>query len=261
MDSGILRLLCEHAHSTDARLKLNSLWALKHVVHSAPNHLKRQCLTELGPGWLRQALDYSQSAISRSGAPVLPAIEGRGPLYDDDEVHMIDSPGEWTGADDVAIREQALDFVRNLIAGDDSQEMVDHILNEVGQEKLFEMLANLLRSADDGEVTLAVLYIICNLAAGTPQHRMILVSQETLLRLVVPLFQHPRADIRSTCVYLVVNLTWTEDNADFLHCKSRAIELNKIGVMQQLHSLVEDGVHDVRERTKTAIHQMTDLLR
>lgn len=247
--------MCEHAHSPDARLKLNSLWALKHVVHSAPNQLKRQCMKELGPGWLRQALEQPPS---QSGVPVLPAID-QGPLFDDDEVHMIDS-SEVPGTDDVAVREQALDFVRNLIAGDENSEMVDFMMSELGQERLFDMLANLLRSAD-GEVTLAVLFIICNLAAGSPHHRMILVAQETLLKLIVPLFKHSRAEIRGTCVWLVVNLTWVEDNSDHLHCKARAVELNKVGVMQQLQSLVEDPVRDVRERVRTAIHQMSEMLR
>lgn len=225
VDAGVIRLLCEHAHSSNARLKLNSLWALKHAVHSAPNAIKLQCVGELGPGWLKHALDERTMG---------------------------------TG-DDHAIREQALDFVRNLIAGDGNQEMVDYMMQEVGQERLFDLLVNLL--SGDSDVTLSTLYILCNLAAGTPRHRQILVSQGNLMKLVAPLFQHDRAEIRSACVWLVINLTWAEDNDDRLNCKARAYELRKMGLTERLDTLADDLDLDVRERTKTAMHQLTELFR
>ena len=39
-----------------AELRLNSVWALKHLVLGAPNPLKTKCLEELGPGWLKQII-------------------------------------------------------------------------------------------------------------------------------------------------------------------------------------------------------------
>lgn len=52
IEAGVVKTLCEHAHSADARIRLISLWALKHLVLQADNEIKVQCLEELGTGWL-----------------------------------------------------------------------------------------------------------------------------------------------------------------------------------------------------------------
>ncbi|KAI1657438.1 ARM repeat-containing protein [Daldinia decipiens] len=52
VDAGIVKALCEHAHSHNATLRLNALWALKHLVHSASIDLKKRCVEELESGWL-----------------------------------------------------------------------------------------------------------------------------------------------------------------------------------------------------------------
>ena len=56
MDGGILVILCNHAHSMNAKLRLNSMWALKHIVAGASNHDKMTCLEQLDLGWLKQIL-------------------------------------------------------------------------------------------------------------------------------------------------------------------------------------------------------------
>jgi len=105
-----------------------------------------------------------------------------------------------------------------------------------------------------------VLYIIVHIAAGLPRHRQMLISQSELLKLVVPLFKHSHNDVRSSCIWLVINLTWTDDQSDKLHCKSRAHELQKLGVCQKLAELESDPEMDIRERTKSAMLQMRELL-
>ncbi|KAK6955582.1 hypothetical protein Daesc_003224 [Daldinia eschscholtzii] len=52
VEAGILEALCEHAHSHNATLRLNSLWALKHLVHASSIDLKKRCVEELESGWL-----------------------------------------------------------------------------------------------------------------------------------------------------------------------------------------------------------------
>ncbi|KAI1418158.1 ARM repeat-containing protein [Hypoxylon sp. FL1857] len=52
VEAGILKTLCEHAHSHNAALRLNALWALKHLVHSASVDLKKRAVEELESGWL-----------------------------------------------------------------------------------------------------------------------------------------------------------------------------------------------------------------
>src|SRR5689334_3932064 len=72
---GVLKILCEHARATNAKLRLNALWALKHFVNSVSNEMKRQCLDELGQGWLVQLIcdDTEDEALLSSRAKV----EGR----------------------------------------------------------------------------------------------------------------------------------------------------------------------------------------
>ncbi|SLM33866.1 Armadillo-type fold [Lasallia pustulata] len=355
IQAGILRILCEHAHSTHAKLRLNSVWALKHLVYTAPNTLKMKCLEELGPGWLKQIIcndteDLALSAGIRGdrdttyGAPItmgtpnaageqvdlLNAIQedaadyNRG-VFDDeeDDTNMVDSVGPLSGApfdgrarptfpsldygltappdstrprvggtsdvdfsashqarsDDLAIQEQGLDLIRNLICGSGAAEMIDYMFKELGQGKLFDMLATKLRprvlnardrrSAENGakqiapptEIVISVCYIIVHIAAGHPRHRQLLINQSELLKLLVPLFSHPHKEVRVCCAWVVINLTWVDDQSDNLHCKSRAHELRKLGISEKLEALKSDPETDVRERTKTAIHQMSALLR
>ncbi|KAI9752962.1 MAG: hypothetical protein M4579_005393 [Chaenotheca gracillima] len=56
MRAGGLKILCQHTHSTNQRLRLNGLWALKHLVFTAENDAKIQCFEELGQGWLVQLI-------------------------------------------------------------------------------------------------------------------------------------------------------------------------------------------------------------
>ena len=57
MDGGILTILCQHAHDANGKLRLNSMWALKHVIAGASNSVKMTCLEQLKPSWLKQILD------------------------------------------------------------------------------------------------------------------------------------------------------------------------------------------------------------
>ena len=184
--------------------------------------------------------------------------------------------------DDLAVQEQGLTLVRNLICGPGASDMVDYLFLELGQDKVFDMLTSLLRPKSvDGsqyrdrrptgsatkyvppptEIVIGVCYILVHLAGSQPKHRQLLIAQIELLRLMVPLFTHPHSDVRVCCVWTVINLTWTDDGGDKIQVKNRAYELRKLGVLTKLHELENDAELDVRERTKMAIVQMNELLR
>ena len=356
IEAGVLQILCEHAHSMNARLRLNAVWGLKHLVHTAPNSLKMNCVEELGAGWLKQIIsndaeDVGYFTAHRSdreagsgvamgmGTPnaageqvdLLNAVEeeSTGSAVgadedDEDEVNMIDSIGalskpenrasnqhlsghldsratagiehrsRLTGAidleiqerlqarkDDIAVQEQALNLIQNLICGPAASEMVDFVFRELGQDKFFDILATRLlpkvpdlfrrdrRSSENNlrhvppppEIVKAVCYIVVHIAASSPKHRQLLMSQHELLSLIVPLFGHANKEIRAACAWLVINLTWIDDHQDRGPCKIRAHELRKLGIYEKLEEMESDSELDVRERTKTALHQMSELLR
>ncbi|KAF1811151.1 ARM repeat-containing protein [Eremomyces bilateralis CBS 781.70] len=195
-----LKTLCMHAHSADAELQFTSLWALKHLMHSAPVDLKTSCLEELGSGWLVQTISadvrfgpntpsLSMGTPNAAGEQVDLLNAAPEPLMDVDSVSseddeedddaMTDSIGalnlpkynvratsaqnrvrlraikeaEFSPAikeqrDRIRIQEQALDFIRNII-GEPGQHMgvvIDHLLDALGTDRLFEILASKLRA-------------------------------------------------------------------------------------------------------------------
>ena len=184
-------------------------------------------------------------------------------------------------SDELAIQKQGLDLLRNLLCGPGAPDMIDFVFRELGQEKLFEMLAAKLRprvfnafnrerrSSENGvrhvqpqnEIVLSICYIIVHIAAGNTRQRQLLIAQTELLRLIIPLFNHTDRELRSCCAWLCINMTWVDNASDETNCKVRARELAKLGVYEKLKQLETDPDTDVRERSKTASHQMEALLR
>lgn len=141
----------------NAKLRLNALWALKHFVHSVSIDMKRQCLEELGQGWLIQLIcdDTEDEALTTSRGTI-ERIAGIGDSMDEDvemdqfeeqldsafggrsnsrpnsvlsksmqqaEIRLAilreaeTNPAKKARKDDIAVQEQGLDFIRNFIGG------------------------------------------------------------------------------------------------------------------------------------------------
>ncbi|KAI9819823.1 MAG: hypothetical protein M1832_003898 [Thelocarpon impressellum] len=335
MRAGVLRILCEQAHSKNAKLRLNALWALKNLVCSAENDIKISCLEELDQSWLIQLIcdDMERAALAatgENGEPVLDSSpeesereDGReaeeafiAPGVDDAKMADVGAsaridgvaipPGSSTGAriptnvmmkvlgeeetnpaqrarrDDRAVQEQGLAFIRNLICGPACVEMIDFLLGKLGQERLFEILASKLRPRivnpysrssrsrragqggggtrviqPHGEIIVEVCFVLVHVAASqNPHHRQLLIAQTGLLKLLLPLFGHSNKNVRVALLWIIINLTCLDDQADQLACKGRALELKKLGFQGKLEALEHDVELDVRERTKTALSQI-----
>ncbi|KAI9727041.1 MAG: Armadillo repeat-containing protein 8 [Cirrosporium novae-zelandiae] len=348
LKENVLKVLCKHAHSTNTRLRLDTVWALKNLVYNSPKQIKMACIDELGAGWLKQIICNDEEVASlankrfgvRQEAPITMGTSNAAgeqvdilnaaqspdmPTSDDeddlDDSKMVDSIGnlsrincqnnskpEGSGTtsyskaqpvgasnheadheteretsingtlrDDLAVQEQGLDLIRNLICPPAAEDMIDYLFRELGHDKVFEILAAKLRpyyssvvggtsNTLDQEVTppeiiISVCYVLVSIAGGLPRHRQLLISQTELLRLLMPLFNHRHREIRTACVWVVINLTWVDDEPDRANCKARAQELADLGIMRKLKELETDQELDVRERMKTASHQMKDLLR
>ncbi|KAI0882477.1 ARM repeat-containing protein [Annulohypoxylon maeteangense] len=331
IEAGVLKALCEHAHSHHASLRLNSLWALKHLVHSASVELKKRTVEELESGWLvrlicddteddalfsaktrsereaaQDTLDdmdedidmglaedqyrtwlsasfYKTPAIRvPSDAQILRRAEGRLENLREAEINPIRKARH----DDLAIQEQGLGLIRNLIGGahsssnadspNDTTEMIDFLFSTLGQDRLFEILASKLRvkvlhpfSQRNGtgtetrilppqtKIIESVIYILVHIAASIPRHRQLVISQTELLKQLAKLFNNQDREVRVALCHLINNLTW-QDNANDSHgCSQRASELKKLGFLTKLEALKEgDDELDVRERAKSALWQM-----
>lgn len=183
--------------------------------------------------------------------------------------------------DDIAVQEQGLDFIRNLIGGagqggsTETTEMIDFLFSTLGQDRVFEILASKLRSKvinpsnarhaghtetrvipPQSEIIIAVGYILVHMAASEPRHRQLVISQTELLMLLVPQFDHPNVEVRLALCWLVTNLTWMDDASDGQACAQRANELKQLGFLSKLEILEHDSELNVRERAKSALWQM-----
>ncbi|PFH61549.1 hypothetical protein XA68_17052 [Ophiocordyceps unilateralis] len=320
-EQGVMGILCEHAHSDNAALRLNALWALKHFVDAVGPELKKASLEQLDSEWLVQLIcDDSHDARFR---------ETGGGIDDDGDADMDmvtpEEPFRWlhgaNGAvrelnasrstrlrqaedrltailetelnparrarnDEAAIQEQGLDFIRNLIGRpepgassetpSETTEMIDFLLGELGQARLFEILASKLRPKKlhplprrttgreaarvlhpQARIIVAVIYILVHMAASIPRHRQLVVEQTDLLKLLAQQSSSKDREVRVALCHLVINLTWQEDGGEGPQCLSRVLELRRLGFQNRMDTLKHhDRDLDVRERAKTAAWQM-----
>ncbi|KAK9359894.1 armadillo-type protein [Lipomyces starkeyi] len=274
LDKGILPLVVSGARSRYTPLRLNSTWALKHMVFGDDMETKACVMSHLG----------------------FPLIIK---LCDDKEIQ---------------VQEQALDFLRNLTARsetyidmlfdnvgvDEVFRLVDRKLSLLPVPPIDESEQELLSTQPYyTKVIIAAAYIIVHIAAGYDRHRETVIAHETVLRKIVQLMRHENYEVRLACVWTIINLTWVEEpnrapddvaSARQIHTVSpaggqsseqlqqeqsissfaelyfadiyrrRAMSLVRLGAREQLEYLKQDPVLDVREKTKTAIYQMDSLV-
>ncbi|KAJ8124701.1 hypothetical protein O1611_g8939 [Lasiodiplodia mahajangana] len=329
IDAGILNVLCEHAHSLNSALRLNALWALKHLVDCASIDYKKKCVEELESGWLvrliyddteNMALSagvrsekhsasttpdimdedvdmgfadeqnrswlasslYRTTSTTKSNIQILQTAE----LRLDELKEKEQNPYRKARQDDLAIQEQGLNFIRNLIGGahssnaresaNDTTEMIDYLLNTISQDRLFMILESKLkpkplqpfsrRSTNGSEnrvlppqpkIIEAVIYILVHIAASIPKHRQLLIAQTDLLTQLARLFNSQDREVRVALCHLINNLTWQDDTNDAHACAQRATKLRDLGFLKKLETLGQsDDELDVRERAKAAVWQM-----
>ncbi|KAJ5643156.1 uncharacterized protein N7484_005663 [Penicillium longicatenatum] len=177
--------------------------------------------------------------------------------------------------DDIAVQEQTFDMLRNMMCGTGAPEMIDFLLQEIGQNELLDALADNLRPRtiqlphrrDNSnrelqipqETLLAVSAVIIHIAAGLTRHRQLLLSHPDLLRSLALYFNHSNYKIRSNCAWVVINLIYLENQSDREACRERVTRLKALGIVDQVFSLENDPQLDVKERIKTAIHLLNDL--
>lgn len=296
-DAAVVKRLCEQAHSANARLRFESIWALKQLVFNAKYSLKKSVLDELGPSWIKRLIQTDPADIPPGEVIGLvdrdyPPRRKRPTVHDhsndvimsddsdDDQFgHMDVSDGDedynkHTVEDDAAIQEQLLDLVRNLFCGEDSSTIIEHLLREMGQDDVFRILLDRLRSRTisgatrkDNHTTLApfgittkVLYIFIHIAAGSTRHRTVIASHEALMRQIIQFFSHPNSEVRTQCCWMVINLTYEDEPSERQACKHRAVLMQRLGLFPHLRKLELDPELDVRERAKTALNLMTQLV-
>lgn len=174
-ESTMVKKLCEQAHSANARLRLESLWALKQLVLNASKKLKQEVVDELGASWIKLLIktdpndipegeviglverDYPplntfrSLASSQVAQDVVMSDDSDGSEGDEEkqEEGEYTSPGfstKHTVEDDTEIQAQLLDLLRNLFCGENASDLVKYVFDEMGQDDFFQILADRLKA-------------------------------------------------------------------------------------------------------------------
>ncbi|SPJ87779.1 related to armadillo repeat protein [Fusarium torulosum] len=323
-EHGVVTVLCKHAHSQNPALRQNGLWALKHFVDAVEPSVKKACLAELGSQWLLQLIcdDMEDSALLQTREREASRFD----MDDDVDMQQSDEPHRWVYGsngmvrelnaanssrlrqvedkltavreselnpvrrarnDDLAIQEQGLDMIRNLIGrprsgltpetNNETAEMIDFLLHEFGAERLFDILSSKLRAKvlrpfsrrasvmgqetrlihPQAKIIVAVIYILAHIAASIPRHQQMIIAQTDLLKLLAQQASSKDREVRVALCHFVTNLTYKDDDGETQACAIRAHELRKLGFFSKMEALTkQDGDLDVRERAKTAAYQI-----
>ena len=140
------------------------------------------------------------------------------------------------------------------------QQLLNPTYHQQQQQRQEEQQRFLLQGYQFPELLLTTIFILVHIAAGTPRHRSILISEQALLRSVLPFFSHTDRRLRVACVWFVSNLTWVDNASDTPAARIRALELRALGFEERLRVAASDPDLDVRERAKTALDQCAKLL-
>ena len=323
----IIPTLCEHAHSSNTKLRIESLWALKHVVYNSANDIKIRVLQALGSEWIHRVIsqdpvnaltqreldeetDHTRGITMGRANSAGEQVDFLNPMDDTDEspegfkMNDMMPPSKFSldkfmpggsaqrrhklvfhenlkqstqsRQDDIAVQEQTFDLLRNIICGPGAYEMIDHLIREIGQVELLDALADNLHPRTTiqlphrhespnrklqvpQEILSAVTGVIIHIAAGLTRHRQLLISHHNLLRSLLSHLNHSNREVRVNCVWVIINLTFEDDQSDREACRERASRLRALGVADRLVSLQNDPDLDVKERTKTALHLLNNL--
>ncbi|RMD43215.1 hypothetical protein DV735_g1970, partial [Chaetothyriales sp. CBS 134920] len=289
LESAVVKKLCEQAHSANARLRLESICTLKGLVVNASKKLKQEVINELGSSWIKLLIKTDPFDIPPG--QVIGLVDKD---YQDDVVMSEDSDGDLsrelidpsseleagaefnrhTPEDDLAIQEQLIDLIRNLLCGDNAADIVDYLLGEIDRDDFFAIILSRMRPRTQIGPTRSynlsipaplsiitkVLYIIIHISATSSKWRTQLSQEHAILKQVVSFTSHSNAEVRVQCCWVVINLLFEDEENDRNVCRKRALELQRIGLASSVKKLETDADTDVRERAKTAVQLFTRLL-
>lgn len=230
---GFLKLMMEGSRSHYPPLRLNSVWALKHAIYELEKEARKQLLSELTPSYLLK-------------------------LCNDEEPQ---------------VQEQAMGIIRNIACSGDLASIIE-MLDGIGVENFLHLLdekvtvsmQNALYAPDQphhNQIIVQVVYIISNIVMHTDSLKDMFLQREDVLKKLLPLFKHEVTDVRNGCAWVVINLTWEDDVSNRLAkegCQQRARKLIRLGFKDRLSENRHDPCLDVRERTKTALFQLENLV-
>lgn len=172
VENGGIDVVIGLLESRDLEVRKNCLWALKNLLYKADLKMKNSVLSKLGSDSL--------------------------------ELLFADK--------DPKIRSLAMTVMRNFAcspSAGEQNEQLDALFSATGK-KLTAMLSDALR-VDSTNIEMAVqaLYVVCNIASGTEQHKACLLESE-IPQLILQWTSHADEQARIAAVWCTINLSWKE---------------------------------------------------
>ncbi|KAK5075812.1 hypothetical protein LTR70_009939 [Exophiala xenobiotica] len=280
----VIRKLCEQAHSANARLRHESLFALKALVNNSTNRLKRQVVEELGPNWIKHLIATDPHDVPAGEViGLVPRDYRKGSLArvsDDAQMEDADSATDLDAQDqeytqhtlqqDLDIQAELLAFLRNLTTGEQPSDIINHLLEHIGVDDFIQILLDRLQtlkrrslarkpnatSSPPPEIVEHSLYILAHLCAADQKYRSAICFNTTLMKQVAALLHSSQSSPSISCAvcWLITNLVYQTQTDGFDGTAARARELQKIGIVSQMRRMESnDQTPEVVERVKTAL--------
>ncbi|KAI5796719.1 armadillo-type protein [Pyronema domesticum] len=260
-EAGIFDILCKMTRHPSRKMRFEAVWALKHLMLLSPLANKK-VIVDLVYLWnlaenpeppameqdtmMLDQPDQDPDCVTRLPSPLWEAMRAlhKAEKYEAEIVLHEEA---------IALQEQLLEMMRNILIGSPIGENVDAVFEVFGQERLFGLYVRVLSSDNTPpQVIKAVLYNLVHIAAGWTRHQDLLTAQVDIMNALVRLSQHNDGDVRAACVYVLINLTTTD--ADVVYddaARMRRIDILKnYGWMERLKVMEHDSSMNVKERVR-----------
>lgn len=224
IDGGIIKVLCDHAHSADTRIRLLSLHALKHLVNNAPLDIKNSCYEGIGTGWLVQIISGGSINNTADSQPSSSFKSSIGPTSNSagervDILNAIDEPMDTSESNDTQSQdtpdrlpdyETSLEFFqadsRNQLtaikASEDLETSQQHYRNEIEvQVHALGFLRNLIMG-QDGEAMIDLVFE----TIGASRIFDMVYTKLQLATTSDARPTHQPASVLESCIYVLVHV-------------------------------------------------------
>ncbi|KAF3283104.1 hypothetical protein TWF970_001093 [Orbilia oligospora] len=263
-------------------LRLNAIWALKHLVLKQDETVVLSCLSAFGTTWLLEQLAIEDHNLDHGTKPALEdnSDEGRQILKSQSDLfspRVIDrlvlnyatpKPEDLRRTALVEFQEQALDFFRNIMAGPNASSTFRHILRDtqnmevpttpicpyderpntplpetpINHRTPFYDVLTEKLKSKPGEKIVLAIIYVLVHIGACAEHRATLIEQSSLFHELIKLFELQVDQIRIGLSWLAINLTWKENGVNSPDFTRRVQKLREYRYVHMLEWLKSGGV-------------------
>lgn len=191
--AALCNLVLEFSPVRKVVLEMNGIKTVIDLLKSKDEVVRKNCV------WVLKNLLFKADVATKNGVLSKLGHESLRALFTDEQPK---------------VRSLAMTVVRNLAcsSGADTQnEQLDALFSITGVE-LISMLSAVLNydPASDIELVIQALYVVCNIASGTEQHKAFLLESD-IPQLILKWTCHADDRIRIAAVWCTINLSWRDN--------------------------------------------------